>query len=39
MPASDTEMKPARRLFAYSMLYLFLLFAIMLVEDGFGRLA
>jgi protoheme IX farnesyltransferase len=39
MPASDTEMKPARRLFAYSMLYLFLLFAILLVEDGFGRLA
>jgi len=35
MPASDTEMKPARRLFAYSMLYLFLLFAILLVEGGF----
>jgi len=28
-------MKPARRLFAYSMLYLFLLFAILLVEGGF----
>ena len=36
MPESDTEMRPARRLFAYSMLYLFLLFAILLVEDGFG---
>ncbi|HVZ14678.1 MAG TPA: heme o synthase [Bauldia sp.] len=35
MPESDTEMKPARRLFAYSMLYLFLLFAILLVEGGF----
>jgi protoheme IX farnesyltransferase len=35
MPDSDTEMKPARRLFAYSMLYLFLLFAILLVEGGF----
>ncbi|MEJ0012209.1 MAG: heme o synthase [Bauldia sp.] len=39
MPETDIEMKPARRLFAYSMLYLFLLFAILLVEDGFGRLA
>jgi heme o synthase len=36
MPESDTEMRPARRLFAYSMLYLFLLFAILLVEHGFG---
>ena len=34
MPAGDTEMRPARRLFAYSMLYLFLLFAILLVEGG-----
>jgi protoheme IX farnesyltransferase len=34
MPESDTEMRPARRLFAYSMLYLFLLFAILLVENG-----
>ena len=39
MPESDTEMRPARRLFAYSMLYLFLLFAILLVEDGFGGMA
>jgi protoheme IX farnesyltransferase len=39
MPESDTEMRPARRLFAYSMLYLFLLFAILLVEDGFGSIA
>ena len=34
MPESDTEMRPARRLFAWSMLYLFLLFAILLVENG-----
>jgi len=38
MPESDSEMRPARRLFAWSMLYLFLLFAILLVEDGFGGL-
>ena len=36
MPESDTEMRPARRLFTYSMLYLFLLFAILLVEGGAG---
>jgi protoheme IX farnesyltransferase len=36
MPESDREMRPARRLFAYSMLYLFLLFAILLVEGGIG---
>jgi heme o synthase len=36
MPAGDKEMRPARRLFAYSMLYLFLLFAILLVEGGVG---
>jgi heme o synthase len=35
MPADDGEMRPARRLFAWSMLYLFLLFAILLVENGF----
>jgi protoheme IX farnesyltransferase len=34
MPADDTEMRPARRLFTYSMLYLFLLFAILLMEGG-----
>jgi heme o synthase len=39
MPESDTEMRPARRLFAYSMLYLFLLFAILLVEGGFRGMA
>jgi protoheme IX farnesyltransferase len=39
MPESDTEMRPARRLFAYSMLYLFLLFAILLVEGGLGAMA
>jgi protoheme IX farnesyltransferase len=38
MPESDREMRPARRLFAYSMLYLFLLFAILLVEGGFRGL-
>ena len=31
------EMRPARRLFAFSMLYLFLLFAMLLVEGGVGR--
>ena len=35
MPEDDREMRPARRLFAWSMLYLFLLFAILLVENGF----
>jgi protoheme IX farnesyltransferase len=35
MPAEDAAMRPARRLFAYSMLYLFLLFAILLAERGF----
>jgi protoheme IX farnesyltransferase len=40
MPADDREMRPARRLFAYSMLYLFLLFTVLLVENGFDwRLA
>jgi protoheme IX farnesyltransferase len=42
MPADDTAMRPARRLFAFSMLYLFLLFAVLLAEQGlafagFGR--
>jgi protoheme IX farnesyltransferase len=36
MPEEDREMRPARRLFAWSMLYLFLLFAILLVENGFA---
>jgi protoheme IX farnesyltransferase len=36
MPEADMAMRPARRLFAYSMLYLFLLFAIMLAERGFA---
>jgi protoheme IX farnesyltransferase len=35
MPEEDREMRPARRLFAWSMLYLFLLFAVLLVENGF----
>ncbi len=34
MPASDKEMRPARRLFAFSLLYLFLLFAMLLAERG-----
>ena len=34
MPATDKEMRPARRLFAFSLLYLFLLFAILLAERG-----
>ncbi len=38
MHASDTAMRPARRLFTYSMLYLFLLFAILLVEGGVAGL-
>jgi protoheme IX farnesyltransferase len=38
MREGDREMRPARRLFAFSMLYLFLLFAILLVEHGFARL-
>jgi len=36
MPAGDKDMRPARHLFAYSMLYLFLLFAILPVESGIG---
>jgi protoheme IX farnesyltransferase len=36
MPEDDREMRPARRLFTWSMLYLFLLFAILLVENGFA---
>jgi protoheme IX farnesyltransferase len=39
MPADDTEMRPARRLFTYSMLYLFLLFAILLMEGGLRSIA
>jgi protoheme IX farnesyltransferase len=39
MPADDTEMKPARHLFGYSMLYLFLLFAILLMEGGLRSIA
>jgi heme o synthase len=36
MAAEDTAMRPARRLFAFSMLYLFLLFAVLLAEQGLG---
>ncbi len=39
MPEDDSAMKPARHLFAYSMLYLFLLFAILLAESGIARFA
>ena len=34
MPADDTAMRPARQLFGFSLLYLFLLFAVLLVERG-----
>jgi protoheme IX farnesyltransferase len=33
MPDGDTRMKRARRLFGFSLLYLFLLFAVMLLES------
>lgn len=33
---TDTEFKSAKRLFAFSILYLFLLFAVLLVEQGLG---
>jgi protoheme IX farnesyltransferase len=36
MPESDVTMRPARRLFAYSLLHLFLLFAMLLAERGLG---
>ncbi len=36
MPADDRDMRPARQLFTFSMLYLFLLFAILLVEGSVG---
>jgi protoheme IX farnesyltransferase len=36
MPEGDVAMRPARQLFAYSMLYLFLLFAMLLAERGLG---
>ncbi|MHA1549586.1 MAG: heme o synthase [Alphaproteobacteria bacterium] len=38
MGEDDRQMAPARRLFRYSLLYLFLLFAILLVEQGLERL-
>ena len=34
MPADDTAKLPARRLFTFSLLYLFLLFAVILAEKG-----
>lgn len=37
MPEDDSAMKPARHLFTFSMLYLFLLFAILLAESGLAR--
>ncbi len=37
MADDDREMRPARRLFGFSLLYLFLLFAILLVEQGIER--
>jgi protoheme IX farnesyltransferase len=36
MPADDRQMLPARWLFNYSLLYLFLLFAIIFAEHGFA---
>ena len=39
MPEDDREMRPARRLFGFSLLYLFLLFAALLVEHGVERTA
>jgi len=36
MPDDDREMRPARRLFAFSLLYLFLVFASLLIERGVG---
>ena len=36
MPASDRAMAPARQLFAYSLLYLFLIFAMLLAGNGLG---
>lgn len=38
MPEADREMRPARRLFGFSLLYLFLIFAGLLVEQGVGRI-
>jgi protoheme IX farnesyltransferase len=35
MPEADTDMRPARRLFPFSMFYLFMLFAVLLAEQGF----
>ena len=37
MPDGDAAKRPARRLFAFSLLYLFLLFAVLLAEWGFCR--
>ena len=39
MPDGDAAKLPARRLFAYSLLYLFLLFAVILAERGFTGMA
>lgn len=36
MPDSDKAMVPARRLFGYSIIYLFLLFALLLVDRSLG---
>ena len=39
MPADDAAKLPARRLFTFSLLYLFLLFAVILAEKGLTGLA
>ena len=36
MADGDQAMRPAKRLFAFSLLYLFLLFAMLLAEEGLG---
>ena len=39
MPAADAAKLPARRLFTFSLLYLFLLFAVILAEKGLSGIA
>ncbi len=39
MADDDPQMLPARRLFRFSLLYLFMLFAVLLVEQGLDRVA
>jgi protoheme IX farnesyltransferase len=39
MPEADTTMRPAKALFAYSLLYLFAIFAALLIDSMFARMA